>query len=230
MSDVVNNTLNHISIDMNHGLSVFYVVTYQCIYSLGYLPEGKSLSAGNVEIVEELHRERILAVEWLLGHGKIIQDKLAPKIIQICREFAGYMYSFEDGEDIVATKLIQSLEGLRIIVDAIDMEYGHLQDWLKRIYVFHREVMDKCQANPLVGCYSWQDAADKLEAVLQVGDKIAVIWKSMSILVDRAMTDLEQAKTNVYEIVRDMYCEAAAKQWEDVGKLAEKLVALESNA
>lgn len=219
----MNDTLKHISGDINKGLSVFYLITFQCTYSLGYLPEAKSLPAGKLEIGDELHRERVLATEWLIQDGEAIKNQIAPEIIGICGEFAGYMASLEGGKGINDTELIRSLNALQHVVAEIDTESIHLKDWLKKIRVLHEEVMEKFQPDPPDGFYSWQDAADKLDAVLQAGDKISVLWNSILLLVSGAVKELEQAKRSASEIVREMYCDAALKQWQDVAELAKKL-------
>lgn len=219
----MGDTLRHISGDINNGISVFYLITCQCAYSLGYLPEAKSLPAGNLEIADELHRERILAAEWLIQDGEVIKNRIAPEIIRICGEFAGYMASLEGGKGITDKELIRSLNRLQQVVAMIDTENIHLTDWLKKISALHEEAMGKAQAACRTAIYSWQDAADKLDAVLQTGDKISVLWNSVLLLVGDAVKELEQAKRSGSDIVREMYCDAAVKQWEDAAELSKRL-------
>ena len=219
----MGDTLKNISGDIKNGLSVFYLITCQCTYSLGYLPEAKSLPAGDLEIAGELRRERLLAAEWLIQDGEVIKNTIASEIIRICGEFAGYMASFEGGTGITDNELIRSLNTLRHVVAEINTENIHLTDWFEKIRALHGEVMGKVQTAPRTEFYSWQDAADKLDAVLQTGDKMSVLWNSVLLLVNRAVEELEKAKISASDIVREMYCDAAVKQWEDAAELAKRL-------
>lgn len=221
------DTLSKISSDLADGMSVFYAIMYDCAHTLGYLPEDKFLSAENFELADELHEERNLACQWLICNAVKIKNSIVPDLVELCGEFVQYHNLLDSKKTISNDAIIKSLESLCSVVNDIFTENDRLRLWLKKINSLHQKVLSRCTYNPEPGAYSWQDASHKLETTAEFGTKMNVSWEGVLNLVNGAVKDLEKAKISPAQIVKSMFAQAAAKQWDDIVETAKKMIAIE---
>lgn len=216
-------TLHQVGENLNRGISVFYEVIYLCTYSLGYLPGGKQLPPDNTEIVEELHEERRLGSMWIVQDAMNIRDRLVPKLRKVCGEFEGAHRMVQAGETLTKENALQYFATLGDVIRAFSAQSQRLTSWTRQIEQLHSKVQAK-QKPPIPGqedYYSYRDAADKLGRVLEESGKMNVSWAGMARLANDTVSELEKAKTSPNQVLQEIFMHAAAKQWEDIVKIAE---------
>lgn len=216
-------TLHEVGGNLKRGISVFYEVIYLCTYSLGYLPSGKQLSPDDTEIVDELHEERRLGSMWIVQDAMNIRDRIVPKLKNVCGEFEGAYPIVQKGGELTKENAMQYFQNLGDVISTFSAQSQRLTSWTRQIEQFHSKVQDM-QKPPIPGqedYYSYRDAADKLGRVLEESSKMNVSWAGMARLANDTVSELEKAKTSPNQVLQEIFIHAAAKQWEDIVKIAE---------
>jgi hypothetical protein len=215
-------TLNQIGGNLNRGISVFYEIIYLCTYSLGYLPADKRLPPDDTDLVDELHEERRLGSLWIVQDALNIRDRLVPRLKKVCGEFEGAHRMVQDGGILTKENVIRYFANLSDVITSFSTQSQRLTSWTRQIELLHSKVQAK--EKPSIpgqeGYYSYQDAADKLGRVLEEAGKLNVSWAGMEKLAEDTVKELERAQSNPNLIVKEMFLQAAAKQWEDIVTIA----------
>ncbi len=215
-------TLNQIGGNLNRGISVFYEIIYLCTYSLGYLPVEKQLPPDDTGLADVLHEERKLGSLWIVQDALNIRDRLAPKLKKVCGEFEGAHRMVQAGGTLTKENALQYFANLGDVIRAFSTQSQRLTSWTRQVELFHSKVQAK--EKPFIpgreGYYSYQDAADKLGRVLEEAGKMNVSWAGLARLAEDTAKELEKAESSPNLIVKEMFLQAAAKQWEDIVKIA----------
>lgn len=224
-------TLNQIGGNLNRGISVFYEVTYLCMHSLGYLPSEKQFPPDDTEIVDELHEERRLGSMWIVQDAMDIRDRMVPKLKKVCGEFEGAYRMVQAGGGITKENAVQYFQNLNGVISAFSIQSQRLASWFRQIEMLHSRAQAR-QKPSIPGqevYYSWADAADKLGRVLEEAGKMNVSWAGMAKLADDTIKELGKAEGSPNLIVKQMFLQAAAKQWEDIVKIAGSITDIMQN-
>lgn len=223
--------LNQIGGNLNRGISVFYEIIYLCTYSLGYLPAEKQLPPDDIGIVDELHEERRLGSMWIVQDAMNIRDRLAPRLKKVCGEFEGAHRLVQDGGTLTKENAMQYFTNLGDVITAFSTQSQRLASWTHQIEQLHSKVQAK-EKPSIPGqedYYSYRDAAEKLGRVLEEAGKMNVSWAGMAKLADDTVKELEKAESSPNLIVKQMFLQAAAKQWEDIVKIAARITDIMQN-
>lgn len=218
-------TLDQIGIRLTEGFSVFYAITESCAHTLGYLPQGKILPEEEAfALSDELHEERRIAQQWLANNVSGIRHEIIPVFRQVHNELAGYRMLPERGEKISGTELTKTLASLAAVTGRIEAKAGKLSEWMKQIHRLHDRAAAKAHYGTEPDEYSWQDVLDKLAKIQETGSRMTASWACVTEVVKGAGRDLEKARATASEIVREMFSDAAARQWDSALEIAEKLM------
>ena len=224
-------TLPEIGGNLKRGISVFYEVIYLCTYSLGYLPSGKQLSFDDMEIVDELHEERRLGSMWIVQDAMNIRDRMVPKLKNVCDEFKGAYAMVQNGGELTKENAIQYFRNLGDVISEFSAQSQRLARWTEQIALLHAQAQAK--EKPAVPgqevYYSWADAAEKLGYVLAESGKMNVSWTGLARLADATVKELGKAESSRNLIVKEMFLQAAAKQWKDIVKIAQGITEITHN-
>lgn len=218
-------TLDQIGSHLSDGFSVFYAITESCTHTLGYLPEGKALPAEDAfALSDELHEERRIAQQWLSENVSRIRHEIIPAIEKTRDELAQYRTLEAQQQPVSNEGLQNTLESLGRAIGNVEAQARSLHDWTGHIRSLHDEAASKAHYGTDPDCYSWQDAAEKLGKVEETGEKMTISWVSIAQIVEGARKDLERAEKTTSEIVKEMFSDAAARQWNDAVEIAEKMM------
>lgn len=219
------DTLDRIGGHLSEGFTVFYAITEICAHTLGYLPAGKSLPEEEAfALSDELHEERQIAQQWLSENVSSIRHEIIPTIRKTRDELAQYR-ALETRQQTVSDESLQNtLENLGGAIGNVEAQARSLRDWTDHIRRLHDETASKAHYDTEPDEYSWQDAAEKLERIEETGEKMTVSWASVAKIVEGARRDLERAEKTTSEIVREMFSDSAAGQWNEAVEIAEKMM------
>ncbi len=217
--------MNQVGGNLNRGISVFYEVIYLCTYSLGYLPGDKQLPPDDTEVVDELHEERRLGSMWMVRDAMDIRDRLAPRLKKVCDEFVGANRLLHEGGELTKEGMELYFHHLMDVISAFTSQSQRLADWTRQVERLHSRAQ-AMQKPPVPGredYYSWADAAGKLEHLLEEAGKMDVSWAGMQKLAGDTLIELKRAGSSPSRIVREMFLEAAEKQWKDIVSIADSI-------
>lgn len=211
------------STQMAQGLSVFYEITVGCMHDLGFLPSEKNLPE-DTALADELHRERILAMEWLSKGGMQMKNQTVPHILDACDVLSACHEQIQSEQTVTDEELQNALWELNDVLQELEQENTALKAWGIKLEDLHQEAVAKASGETDPDFYSWRDAADKLAGISEKATKNAVSWEGLQQLVDGAVSDLKKASKSAADILKNMYTEAALKSWNDITVIAENIV------
>lgn len=217
--------LQHIGANLDRGISVFYELIYLCTYSMGYIPGEKQLPLDDDGLMDELHEERRLGSTWILREGIGIRDRLVPMLKDVCQEFEGAYRLVIEEKELTKECAKQCFSKLGDVVDRFSETSAQMKAWIQQVENLHHMVQsrEKPYTPGQEGYYSWQDAALKLQQVIEEADKMNVSWTGMSMLAADTVKELDKAQSSPKWILQKVFLEAAKKQWEDITEISQSI-------